>query len=137
MVTVLMSQQASKHPDALTRKPNTLQDILQTKSVASVTSLLECARRADGGAAILVASEEFVRDHKLAGKHPVIKGGGETSGPLYPPQQLVQGLFTCEEAVRQASEQANISLDAIDFYGLYDCFPIWYVCSFVCSIYRK
>jgi hypothetical protein len=46
---------------------------------------------------------------------------------LYPPQQLVEGLFTCEEAVRQAVEQANISLDAIDFYGLYDCFPIWYV----------
>lgn len=125
MVTVLMSQQASKHPDALTRKPNTLQDILQGKSVASSTSLLECARRADGGAVVLVASDEFVRKHKLGGRYPIIKGGGETSGPLYPPERIVEGLFTCEEAVKQASEQSKIPLDKIDFYGLYDCFPIW------------
>ncbi len=60
MCTVLMSQQAARHPDAITKKPYTLSDVLNAKHVAPVTSLYECARRVDGAAAILVASSELI-----------------------------------------------------------------------------
>jgi acetyl-CoA acetyltransferase len=56
MVATLMSRQALRHPYAMTKKAYTLEDVLQSKAVGKVTNLLECARRADGGAAIILAS---------------------------------------------------------------------------------
>ncbi len=80
MVTVLMSQQSCRHPDALTQIPYTLQQVLGARPIGKVTGLLECARRADGGAAILVASSRFVEKHGLNKRlSPIILGGGETS----------------------------------------------------------
>ncbi len=37
--------------------------VLTSRSIAPATNLLECARRADGGAAIIVASSSFMDDH--------------------------------------------------------------------------
>ncbi len=65
MAAVLMSRHAAKHPMALTRKPHTLAEVLAAPPVAPVTSLLECARRSDGGAAVLVASSRFIAKHGL------------------------------------------------------------------------
>ena len=56
MVPVLMSRNAIRHPDALTKQPLSLEQVLGAPSIGAVTSRLECARRADGGAAIIVAS---------------------------------------------------------------------------------
>jgi hypothetical protein len=119
---------------------------------------------ADGGAAIILASSQFLekRAHQSlthGGKSPVFLGGGEASGPLYPPPIIDEDMFSCEEAARSAYQEAQlgpgktrfISLDCctllhgillivilnlfvnlatycligdIDFFGLYDCFPI-------------
>lgn len=78
-VAVLMSRQAMRHPHALTKKPLTLQEVLSAPLVAPVTSRLECARRADGAAAIIVASTRFMRENGL--HHvpaPVIVSGGQS-----------------------------------------------------------
>jgi hypothetical protein len=103
MTAVLMSYQACRHPFALTKKPLTLSQVLSSPSIAPCTSLLECARRADGGAAILVASSRFISrmgfDSRPA---PVIVGGGEASGPLYPPDDITEDMFSCEEATQSA-----------------------------------
>jgi acetyl-CoA acetyltransferase len=103
MVSVLMSRQAVRHPMALTRSPRTLEDVLNSPPVGNVTNLLECARRADGGAAVVIASSRFMRrygmDSKLA---PVILGGGEASGPLYPPRVIDETMFSCDEAAEYA-----------------------------------
>ncbi|CAJ1359025.1 unnamed protein product, partial [Effrenium voratum] len=69
MVSVLMSRQAQRHPLALTKRPHSLEDVLSSRSIAPATNLLECARRADGGAAIIVASSSFM-DHHLG--HDVV-----------------------------------------------------------------
>ncbi|ORY46836.1 hypothetical protein BCR33DRAFT_848887 [Rhizoclosmatium globosum] len=78
--SALMSM-AARHPHALTKSPRTIQDVLESQHVAPVTSVLECARRADGGAALLVASSRFMErmglDKKLG---VVVVGGGEASG---------------------------------------------------------
>ena len=80
MVTVLMSQQSCHHPDALTKVPYTLKQVLDARPIGQVTGLLECARRADGGATILVASSRFIAKHGLNKRlSPIILGGGETS----------------------------------------------------------
>jgi len=125
MVSVLMSRNAVKHPLALTRKPHTLEQVLSSKPIAPVTSLLECARRADGGAAVVVASSRFMKENGLSKKRsPVVISGGEASGPLYPPPIIDENMFSCEQATRAAYEGAQIAVDDVSYFSLYDCYPI-------------
>ncbi|KAI8916564.1 hypothetical protein PhCBS80983_g05021 [Powellomyces hirtus] len=126
--SALMSIMASRHPSALTRVPRTIDQILNARHVAPVTSVLECARRADGGAAILLASSNFIEQKGLArDKGVVVIGGGEASGPLFPPKNISdmsEEMFSCEEAAGVAYDEAQVGPRDIDFFGLYDCFPI-------------
>jgi acetyl-CoA acetyltransferase len=48
------------------------------------------------------------------------------SGPLYPPDTINESTYSsCEEAMAYAyAEAGNLCADDIDFWGLYDCFPI-------------
>jgi acetyl-CoA acetyltransferase len=133
MVPVLMSTMASRHPDALCRTPYTLDQVLSSRRVAPVTSLLECARRADGGAAIILASERHYRRsfpaQAIDRRRPVVISVGEASGPLYPPpvEEISQGLFSCERAAKRAYGAAQLGPGDIGFFGLYDCFPICFI----------
>lgn len=124
MCSVLMSRQASRHPLALTRSPHTLARVLESPQVAPVTNLLECARRADGGAALIVASTRFLERNGLPKRGVRILGGGECSGPLYPPPVIDEDMFSCEEACRTAYHASQLTAKDIDFFGLYDCYPI-------------
>ncbi|KAI8593324.1 hypothetical protein HDU89_002604 [Geranomyces variabilis] len=126
--SALMSIMASRHPSALTKAPRTIEQIVNARHVAPVTSVLECARRADGGAAILLASSNFLERHNLPrDMGVVVAGGGEASGPLFPPKDIdhmSEEMFSCEEAAGVAYDEAQVGPSEIDFFGLYDCFPI-------------
>lgn len=128
MVSVLMSRQAARHPLALTKRPHTLREVLDARSVAPVTTLLECARRADGGAAVIVCSTRFLAESgALERDCPVILAGGEASGPLYPPAVIDEEMFSCEQAATQAYNAAQLGPADISYWGLYDCYPICFV----------
>lgn len=129
MVSVLMNRQCMHHPYALGSKTKiSLNDVLTAKPVGNVTGLLECARRADGGAAIILASTRFMKENNIPiNKGPVVLAGGEASGPLYPPKIIDEEMFSCEEAVTRAYEACQLGVSDIDFFGLYDCFPICFV----------
>lgn len=128
MVSVLMSRQAIKHPHAMTKKPYTLEQVLTARPIASHTTLLECARRADGGAAVIVASSRFLRDNGMEDRiAPVIIAGGEASGPLYPPAVIDDTMFSCEHAAKVAYQMAQLGSSDIDAFFLYDCFPICFI----------
>lgn len=138
MVSVLMSRQAVHHPLAMTTKPLSLEQVLGAKPIGPMTGLLECARRADGGASLIVASSEYLKDRIAKGKansrierrynsSPMVLSGGEASGPLYPPPIIDEEMFSCEHAVNSAFANAGLSTKDIDFFGLYDCFPICFI----------
>ena len=135
MVAVLMSRQASRHPMAMTRAPHSLAAVLGAQRVASATGLLECARRADGAAAVLLASEAFLRQHRgsfaphALDNMPVVLGGGEASGPLIPPARgLSEDVFSCSKAAARAYAAAGgLTASDVDYFGIYDCFPICFV----------
>ena len=133
MVSVLMSKQASRHSEALTKVPHTLEAVLSAPDIAPSIGLLECARRADGGAAIIVCSSRFLERKNLTARgnggtgDVVILGGGEASGPLYPPAVIDEMMFSCESATRNAYTKCQLEPEDIDFFGLYDCFPICFI----------
>ncbi|ESL08569.1 nonspecific lipid-transfer protein [Trypanosoma rangeli SC58] len=130
MVPVLMSCMAARHPDAMCRAPYTLDAVLRSRQVAPVTNLLECARRADGGVALILSSEahyaRYFAQHKLDRSKPVVVSVGEASGSLFPPaiEDITPELFSCKRAVKLALSTAQLGLKDIEFFGLYDCFPI-------------
>ena len=130
MVPVLMSHQASRHPAALNRRPYSLEEVLSSRPIAPATNLLETARRADGAACVIVASSRFMETNGIGrGRAPAILGGGEASGPLFPPRLIDEEMFSCEVAVERAYDHAALTVEDIDYFGLYDCFPICFVRS--------
>lgn len=135
MVPVLMSAMAARHPDAMCRTRYTLSDVLAARKIAPVTNLPECARRADGAVAVVLAREGFYAGHaaaaKLDGRRPYVLAVGEASGPLYPPaalEDVTPETFSCHRAMRLAYEAAGgLTAADIQFFGLYDCFPICFI----------
>uniref|UniRef100_A0A7S3LML6 Thiolase C-terminal domain-containing protein n=1 Tax=Aplanochytrium stocchinoi TaxID=215587 RepID=A0A7S3LML6_9STRA len=133
MVSVLMSRQAARHELALTKHPHKLTDVLGAKTIAPGIGLLECARRADGGAAIIVASSQFLQHKGILRQgnggsgDVVILGGGEAAGPLYPPAVIDESMYSCEEAAKNAYTETQLEPADIDWWGLYDCFPICFL----------
>ncbi len=127
MCAVLMSEQARHHPESLNYQKTslTLEQVLASPRVASMTNLFECARRTDGGAACVLASDAYLKRHGLLKKEAVrVVSGAEGSGPIYPPAIIDETMFSCEEAMAVAYAKAGLATSDIDFFGLYDCFPV-------------
>lgn len=83
MCSSLMSLMSSKHPAALTRQPRSFETVLSSPVVAPSTTVLECARRADGGAAVILASSQFMERRGMEVKDSIaVISGGEGFGGL-------------------------------------------------------
>jgi acetyl-CoA acetyltransferase len=63
---------------------------------------------------------------------------GEASGPLFPPPpeqdadgdgqlDITEDMFSCEHAARRAFDSAQLGVSDIDYFSLYDCFPICFL----------
>ncbi|KPI83761.1 putative sterol carrier protein [Leptomonas seymouri] len=135
MVPVLMSSMSTRHPDAMCKRRYTLEEVLHARPIAPVTNLPECARRADGAVALVLAREDYYKIHASvppsAACKPYVLSVGEASGPLYPPanmEDVTPELFSYHRAVNLAYEAAGgLTAADIDFFGLYDCFPICFI----------
>jgi hypothetical protein len=56
-----------------------------------------------------------------------VLGGGEASGPLSPPTQLSEACFSAGEAAAAAYAASGLKPADIDYWGLYDCFPVCFI----------
>lgn len=74
-VAVQARANAALNPEAMFRAPITVDDVLSGPMIADPFTKLHCCLRSDGGAAVLLVAEEYVRDCRTA---PVwILGTGE------------------------------------------------------------
>jgi hypothetical protein len=46
---------------------------------------------------------------------------------LYPPESITEEMFSAGEAARAAYQEAGCGVDDVDYFGLYDCFPICFI----------
>ncbi|MFF4131795.1 acetyl-CoA acetyltransferase [Streptomyces mirabilis] len=119
-VAVQARANAALNPEAMFRTPITTDDVLSGPMIADPFTKLHCCLRSDGGAAVLLAAEEYVRDCRAA---PVwVLGTGEhvshTTMSEWPD-------FTVSPAAvsgRLAFERAGVRPDEIDVAELYDAF---------------
>ncbi|MFE9998242.1 thiolase C-terminal domain-containing protein [Streptomyces avermitilis] len=119
-VAVQARANAALNPEAMFRTPITTDDVLSGPMIADPFTKLHCCIRSDGGAAVLLAAEEYVRDCRTP---PVwVLGTGEhvshTTMSEWPD-------FTVSPAAvsgRLAFERAGVRPDEIDVAEIYDAF---------------
>ncbi|WLW54234.1 thiolase C-terminal domain-containing protein [Streptomyces sp. YU58] len=119
-VAVQARANAALNPEAMFRDPITVEDVMAGPMIADPFTRLHCCIRSDGGAAVLLAAEEYVQDCRTT---PVwILGTGEhvshASMSEWPD-------FTVSPAAvsgRLAFERAGVRPDDIDLAEIYDAF---------------
>jgi acetyl-CoA acetyltransferase len=119
-VAVQARANAAANPEAMFRDPITVDEILSGPVIADPFTKLHCCIRSDGGAAVLLAARELVRDCRT---RPVwVLGTGEhvshTTMSEWPD-------FTVSPAAvsgRLAFGRAGVRPEEIDFAELYDAF---------------
>lgn len=119
-VAVQTRTNAAPNPEAMFRDPITVDDVLSGPMIADPFTKLHCCLRSDGGAAVLLAAEEYVRDCRAA---PVwILGTGEH---LSHASMSEWDDFTVSPAAvsgRLAFERAGVRPQEMDFAEIYDAF---------------
>ena len=65
LVTVKNRRQASLNPNAHLRKLVTIDEVMASRYIAWPVKLMDCCPQSSGGAAMVLASERFIRERKL------------------------------------------------------------------------
>ncbi|AEC18617.1 putative thiolase [Pusillimonas sp. T7-7] len=112
---VRMRQNAASHPDAHLKDIITRQDVLASKPIATPLHLLDCCPISDGAAALIVSAEPG----------PVeISGAGQAHRHQH--LSAMTDIFDtgAARACRRALDDANATLDDVDYLAIYDSFTI-------------
>jgi len=122
-VRVKNAKYATLNPKAAYRKEVTLEDVLNSRVIASPLKLFDCCANADGASCLILASEEKA---KRAKSKPVwIAGIGAGSSSVNMARRDSMTSFICaREAARQAYEMAGVGPEDIDVAEVHDCFTI-------------
>ena len=119
-IAVSARYNAKDNPEAYYRDPLTIDDVLSSPMVADPFTALHCCIRSDGGAAVVITSEERARD---CAKAPVwILGTGEAVSHTTMSEWHDFTESPCIESGRLAFERAGVTPDDIDVCELYDAF---------------
>ena len=123
MVSVKNHKNAAKNDHALFRKEVTLQEVMNSKKIASPIKLLDCSASCEGASAILLVSEEKARSLD----NPVfIKGIGQqtTSASFAKATPDLTTIEAARRAAHTAFEMSQTKLSQIDVAELHDAFTI-------------
>lgn len=120
-IKVAASEHAKHNPNALLRKPVSVEDVLQSPLVADPLHRLDCCVMTDGGGAIIVAREEIARS--LSRPLVRLRGTGE-----FIKYQLGTDIDLVSTAgIRSSAEayaEAGIGPADIKYLSTYDSFTI-------------
>ncbi|MFI5689198.1 thiolase C-terminal domain-containing protein [Streptomyces sp. NPDC051636] len=119
-VAVQARANAALNPEAMFRDPVTVDDVLSGPVIADPFTKLHCCLRSDGGAAVLLAAEEYVQDTRSA---PVwILGTGEHVSHAAMSEWPDFTVSPAAVSGRLALARAGVRPQEIDFAEIYDAF---------------
>ncbi|WP_328872094.1 acetyl-CoA acetyltransferase [Streptomyces sp. NBC_00287] len=119
-VAVQARQNAALNPEAMFQDPITIDDVLSGPMIADPFTKLHCCIRSDGGAAVLLAAEEYVRDCRKA---PVwVLGSGECVSHSAMSEWEDFTVSPAAVSGRLAFERAGVRPTEIDVAEIYDAF---------------
>ena len=110
------------NPKAQFRKEITLETVLRSAYVADPLKLFDCCPFTDGGAAVVLASEEVARRHK---RSIWVLGSAAASDTMFMHEKRDLSRVTAtERAALGAYRQAGKGPQDVDVVELHDCFTI-------------
>lgn len=119
-VAVQARANAALNPEAMFRDPITVDDVMSGPMIADPFTKLHCCIRSDGGAAVLLAAEEYARDCRTT---PVwILGTGEHVSHATMSEWPDFTISPAAVSGRLAFERAGIRPEEIDLAEIYDAF---------------
>lgn len=121
-IAVATRKWASMNPKAMMREPITIEDVLNSRLIASPLHLLDCCLVTDAGGAVVLTSMERARDLK---KPPVaVLGTGEAHTHRMISQMPDLTETAAKVSGQLAFERAGVSHSDIDVAEIYDSFTI-------------
>lgn len=119
-IAVAQRSNALKNPNALMKKPLTLEEYMAAKAISDPIHLFDCVMPCAGADAFLVMSEERAKDLGL--QHVVLRGAIERHNAYAADPIMVQGGWRMDRDDLYA--QAGVKPDDIDFVQTYDDYPV-------------
>lgn len=121
-IAVTHRQHAALHPNAHYQKPITMEEVHNSRMIASPLHLLDCCPVSDGGAAIIISSDQTAVDLKKTPVAILGTGQGHTHEHITEAPSLTD--FGCEQSSRQAFSEAGVHPKDMDVAEIYDSFTI-------------
>jgi acetyl-CoA C-acetyltransferase len=122
-ISVKAHKYGSLNPKAHLQREITVEKVLKSPMVCQPLQVYDCCPFSDGGAAVVLASEEIAR--KLTDKPVFLTGIGQASaGTLMSQQDYLPRLIAREHAVKKAYKMAGVEPQDIDVCELHDSFSI-------------
>ncbi|GAA2764770.1 hypothetical protein GCM10010103_38110 [Streptomyces paradoxus] len=119
-VAVQARANAALNPEAMFRTPVTVEDVLAGPMIADPFTKLHCCVRSDGGAAVLLVAEEYVRDCRTS---PVwVLGAGESVSHAAMSEWPDFTVSPAAVSGRLAFGRAGVRPSEIDVAEIYDAF---------------
>lgn len=121
-ISVTAREYASMNSKAHMKKPITIDDVLNSRIIASPLHVLDCCLISDGGAAIVVSADDAAKDRPKKAIEIMGTGQGHTHEHIMAAPSLVD--FGCKSAAKMAFERAGITAKDVDVAEIYDSFTI-------------
>jgi acetyl-CoA acetyltransferase len=113
------------NPNSQFQDEYTLAEILASPMIYDPLTRLQCCPTSDGGAAVLVASERFVRDHNLWDRATEIAGQAmatDYENTFDGSDMSIAGFHMTQGAARKAYEESGLGPEDVQVIELHDCF---------------
>jgi acetyl-CoA acetyltransferase len=112
------------NPHAQRQQARTLDEVLGGRVVSGHLTTLQCTPVGEGGAAVIVASEDAIRRLGIGGDKPVrVTGSAARSQRVYDEPTRFDASLTAETA-QLAIAQSGLRPDQFDIVELHDAFPV-------------
>ena len=121
-VAVKNHKHGTMNPKAQFQKEITLDMVMKSAYVADPLKLYDCCPFTDGGAAIVLASEEVARKHRRAVW--VLGTAAASDSMLLGDKKDLSRVTATERAAKAAYQQAGKTPADVDVVELHDCFTI-------------
>jgi len=135
-IPVTQRRHASLHPRAHKRTPISIEDVLQSRMIATPLRLLDCCPNSDGAGALIISSADTARDMR----HPAIEILGAGQGHSHEFVSAAPSLldFACKQSSATAFERSGLAPKDMDFAQIYDSFTITLAVGLEsCGIYQR
>lgn len=133
-ISVKNYNNAKRNPNAQTRKwfmneEQAMNRGTDTNSfVGGKLAVSDCSQVTDGAAILFLASEKFIKENRRNEEYPVVKGWGHRVAPMRFDTKMKESsndkylLPWTRQAIVDAYQKANMTVDDIDFFETHDCF---------------